>query len=1062
MSISEPFIHRPIGTTLLAIGLALIGAMAYAFLPVAPLPNTDMPVISVVTAEPGADPVTMAATVTAPLERHLGQIAGVNEMTSTTALGRSVIILQFDLTHTVTDAARDVQAAINAATPDLPAGLPSSPAVHKVNPNDRPIMTLALTSPTLTVQALYDATDSILAQRLSQVEGVARAATNGAAKSAIRIRADSKALAARKVSMADISTAVSSANVIQPVGLIDTDEQTLMLATNDQMTTAEDYRDLVIRTAGGGVFRLGDVAVVEDGMEDKMQAGWFGDQPAVLVSVLKQPGANVIKTVDLIKAELAQVQRWMPPSVTIHIINDQTGAIRASVDDVQVTMLISIALVILVVGLFLRRLAPTLAAATAVPLSLAGTFAIMWLLDYSLDNLSLMALTISVGFVVDDAIVMIENAARHREMGKSSLRAALDGAREIGFTIVSMTLSLVAVFVPFAFIGGLVGRLFHEFALVLAVSVMISGVISLTFTPMICGNLAGRGPGFGTAVVEMFNRGIDRLQSLYVSSLGRIIRFRKSALVLIIAMTVGSAWLFISTPKNSFPQQDTGLIRGLVSTRSGTSFPYVEGKVKVIEDIIASIPDVSAVGGTTSGASSGGDIIISLKPLKERRHSAQEVVEMINDRVADIDDVDVNLRAEQYISAGTLAAMGRVQMSLEADNIDDLYQWAPVIKSRMKSDRDVFRLVYLNDTKKGLDANVEIDRDAAARLGITPYDIDRSLVNSFGQNQISTIYTDKAYNHVILEEMRTDGWTPENLLNLDIPGRKAMVPLSTVANVNVRQSSQAIGHDEQYPALSLSYGLAEGVSESEALDELNRLKVELGTPAGIKFAPNGLTKIFQDQTKSQPYLIVLSLIIIYIILGVLYESYLHPLTILSTIPPAGIGAIAVTYLTNEPFNLMTFIAIVLLIGIVKKNAILIVDVALRNQRVLRMTTEDAILAACHDRFRPVLMTTLTALFGALPMVLATGNGAELRRPLGLSLLGGLLLSQLISIYTSPVLYILFSGPRLSGRRRPDAIARPFPPPSDGDALVCGPKEEADIHPQSQDGRPVHRHRAGVQ
>ncbi|MEC4592644.1 efflux RND transporter permease subunit [Nitrospirillum amazonense] len=1015
MSISEPFIRRPIGTALLAIGLALVGAVAYAFLPVASLPNTDLPIIFIQARESGADPVTMAATVTAPLERHLGEIAGVNEMTSTTSLGVSTIILQFDVSRPVTDAARDVQAAISAAATDLPSGLTSQPTFRKANPNGRPIMTLALTSKTLTNQAIFDAADGILAQRLSQIEGVAQASAAGGEKSAIRVQVDVNALAARKISLADISTAITNANVSQPVGTMDGEDTLMTVTTNDTMLKAQDYRDLVVRTASGTVFRLGDVATVLNSSENIRQAGWFGTQPAVLVSVLKQPGANVIKTVDLIKSNLGQIQKWLPPGIDINVVNDQTGTIRASVDDVQITMLISIGLVILVVGLFLRRLAPTLAAATAVPLSLAGTFAVMWMLDYSMDNLSLMALTISVGFVVDDAIVMIENAVRHREMGKPPLQAALDGAREIGFTIVSMTLSLVAVFMPIIFMGGLAGRLFHEFAMTLTAAILVSGIVSVTLTPMMCARFVDHARERKANWADRWvGRPLDGATNLYMKGLGWVMRHRILMLFVAIGTIFGTIYLYGVVPKGGFPQQDTGLLRGSVRASADTSFQTMQRRMQEVVKIIADDPAVAAIGGTTGGGGGGGpgsssantgSMTISLKPRNQRDASADQVIARLRPKFAKMEALQVFLQAEQDLRFGGRSSDSQFQVSLLSDNLDDLYEWGPKLVAKLKELPDYFQDVSSDQDKAGLDAKVVIDRNLASRMNLTPSDVDAALGNAFSQKQVSTLYGARNQYHVVLEATPNEQKGPDDLVRIYVKSVAGMVPLSTFAKVQVQESPLSVNHEGQYPSSTLSFNLAEGVAQVDALARAQQAVTELAMPASMRVEVGGIARIFQQQNQGQPLLILAALVTIYIVLGMLYESWAQPITILSTLPSAGIGAILALMATGFELSMISFIGIILLMGIVKKNAIMLVDFALAAERIQGMSPVDAITEACRERFRPITMTTLTALLGAVPLAVGGGTGAELRQPLGIALVGGLLVSQFITLYTTPVIYL---------------------------------------------------------
>ncbi|WP_237479994.1 efflux RND transporter permease subunit [Lichenibacterium dinghuense] len=1007
MNISAPFIRRPIGTALLSIGLFLVGAVAYFQLPVASLPAVDFPAIRVGAARPGADPAIIAATVAAPLERRLGEIAGVNEMTSNSSLGSSSIQLQFDLSRNVDDAARDVQAALNAAVTDLPGDLPALPTYRKANSAAFPVIILALTSKTLPVTALYDAADTVIAQKISQVDGVAEVTVNGAAQPAIRVRIDPQRLAAMGLSVDAIRTAIGNANVGQAIGSFDGPDLTETLATSDRLSTPEDFAGIVVKSGDGTVVKLGDVATVERGNKSRRAAGWYNKRPSVLLIVTKQPRANVIDTVDRVKALLPELRRWVPAGVDISIFTDRTVTIRAAVNDIQVTLLITIALVMGVVFAFLRRATPTLAAGVAVPLSLAGTVACMWVAGFSLDNLSLMAITISVGFVVDDAIVMIENVSRNIERGLKPVAAALLGSKQIGFTVVSISLSLVAAFVPLVFMGGIIGAFFREFSLTLTFAVVVSTLVSLTLTPMVCAHFMRahdeRAPNLFDRIVE---GGLARLVGGYARSLRLALR-HPWVMVLVMLLTIGlTVELFKTTPKGFVPEDDTGLIMGMTEAAADVSFPAMATLQQGLADVILKDPAVDGVGSFIGGGGgvNSGSLFIGLKP-EGQRPTAAKVIDRLRGKLEHTPGIRLFMIPIQDLRAGGRSGKGSYQFTLSDSDLDELQEWQPRVLERL---RKVPGVVDMSTDREqgGLEAEVVIDRPAASRLGVSIQSIDDALGDAFGERQVSTIYTQRNQYRVVLEVAPQDQRDPSDLTRIYVPGRGgAQVPLSAFATIKRRNAALVVNHQGPFPSVTLSYNLKDGASLEATSDEIRQAVAEMHLPDGLHAEFAGDALVFQQGAGGQGLLLLAALLSIYIILGVLYESLTHPLTILSTLPSAGLGALLALRLVDMELTVIAFIGIILLIGIVKKNGIMLVDFAIHAERDGGLSPRDAITAACIERFRPILMTTLAALFGAMPIAFGEGVGAELRRPLGVTIMGGLILSQALTLYTTPIIYL---------------------------------------------------------
>jgi multidrug efflux pump len=1035
MNLSTPFIKRPIATTLLTIGVALAGMVAFNLLPVSPMPRVDIPTISVSASMPGADPETMATSVSTPLERQFGRIAGIGEMTSNSAAGTSRVTMQFDLDRDIDGAARDVQAAINAARIDLPASLRSNPTYRKINPADAPIMQLALTSDTMTQGQMYDSASTILQQKLSQVTGVGNVGVNGSSLPAVRIELNPDALNRYGVALEDVRTAISNTNANRPKGFIENDVRQWQIGTNDQAKKAVEYKDLVVAYRNGAPVLIGNLGQVVDSVEDLRNAGRVDGKPAILISVTKQPDANIIETVDRIRAMLPQLKASIPAAINMTVTQDKTTTIRASLRDVERTLCISVALVILVVFLFLRNGRATFIPSVAVPISLIGTFGVMYLCGYSLDNFSLMALTISTGFVVDDAIVVLENVSRHMEEGMPPMQAALRGAREVGFTVLSMSVSLVAVFIPLLFMGGMIGRLFHEFAVTLSAAVLVSMVVSLTTSPMMCARLLKHEPErrhgrFFVASERFFNR----MLALYESSLETVLRNPRTTMAVMFAVIALNVFMYIAIPKGFVPQQDTGVIQGNVVADQASSFQAMLPKLNGYLDIIRRDPAVQTVTGSVGGGSGGGSqrntgsVNIALKPLEERKVSADDVINRLRPKLAKIAGATLFLQADQDIKTGGRGSNSQYQYALQGDSFTELNTWSPRI---MKILQSLPQLVDVNSNQQdhGLQLTLTIDRATAARLGVTESAIDAALYDAFGQRLVSTIYEAKNQYHVVMEVAPQYWQRPDTLKAIYVANQQdQLVPLSAFSRFEPTNTTLSVNHQGLFPAMTISFNLPPNVSLSEASAAVENAIAHSGMPTTIHGSFQGTAQTFQQSLASMPFLLMGALLTIYIVLGVLYESYVHPITILSTLPSAGIGALLALRLCGMPLDIMADIGIILLVGIVKKNAIMMIDFALVAQRSQGKSPVDSIRQACALRFRPIMMTTMAALLGALPLALGTGTGAELRRPLGVTIVGGLVVSQMLTLYTTPVVYLYLDRFRVWWRDSWNAMRAIAPQP----------------------------------
>jgi hydrophobe/amphiphile efflux-1 (HAE1) family protein len=1018
MNISAPFIKRPIGTSLLAAAVLLAGALAFQFLPVAPLPQVEFPVIQVNAGLPGASPETMASAVATPLERQFGRIAGVNQMTSSSGQGSTTIILQFDLNRNIDAAARDVQAAINAARGQLPANLPQNPQFWKANPADAPILILALTSDAIPLPRIYDAADSIVSQKLSQVEGVGQVFIWGGARPAVRVDVNPTILNKLGVGIDQVRNALTNANANHPKGQLSDSSSSWMVSDTDQLFRAGQYRPLIVAYNNGGAVRLEDVANVEDSVEDVHHYGKSNGKDGVIAVIFRQPGANIMDTVDRVRAELPELKASIPRSIDVRVALDRTTTVRASVHDIELTLLISVILVILVVFAFLRSLRATMIPSVAVPLSLVGTFAVMYVLGYSLDNLSLMALAISTGFVVDDAIVVLENITRYLEVGMGPVQAAFRGAREIGFTVLSMSTSLVAVFIPILLMGGIVGRLFREFAVTLSVAIGVSLVVSLTTTPTMCAKFLrpleqehhGRAYRFG----EML---FDGLLGLYRGALRWVLRHQPLTLLVTVATACLSIYLYVVVPKGFFPQQDTGRLAGMLQAAQDISFSAMAQKMDHFVKIIRQDPAVESVTAFAGGrgANTGGGFV-TLKPLSERKVTADQVIARLRHKLAAIPGATLYLQSAQDLTIGGRPSAAQFQYTLQDQDLQQLNTWAPRLLEKLRT-VPLLRDVNSDQQDHGLEAQVVIDRDTAARLGVAADDVDNALYDAFGQRQVSTMYEQLNQYHVVMEVERHFQRSPEALHNIYVRSSSGtQVPLSSFTRFEPSNTPLAVNHQGQFPSVTLSFNLAPGVSLSQATDAIENAERSIGFPAAINASFQGTAAAFMNSLSTEPILILLALVTVYIVLGVLYESFIHPITILSTLPSAGVGALLALLLTRNALDVIGLIGIILLIGIVKKNAIMMIDFALEAERSEGKSPVEAIYEACVLRFRPIMMTTMAAMLGALPLALDQGTGSELHRPLGITIVGGLMVSQALTLFTTPVVYLYMDRVQLWARR----------------------------------------------
>jgi multidrug efflux pump len=1007
MNISSPFIHRPVATTLLTIGIALAGAVAFDFLPVSPLPQIDFPTISVSAGLPGASPEIMASSVATPLERQLGRIAGITEMTSASSIGSTSITIQFDLTRNIDGAARDVQAAINAARSYLPINLPSNPSYKKVNPADSPIMVLGLTSSIYDKGQLYDAASTIMEQKLSQIPGVGQVAVGGSSLPAVRVELNPTQLNSYGLGLQDVASMLSTQNSNLAKGQIAGSLTTADIVTNDQLLKAEFYRPLIVGYHNGAAIQLSDIADVEDSVQNIRTSGYVNGKPCVNLIISRQPGANIIGTVEAIKQALPSLKASIPAGIDLTTVIDRTTTIRASVHDVERTLAISISLVILVVFVFLRKVRATVIPSVAVPVSLIGTFAVMYLCRYSIDNLSLMALTISTGFVVDDAIVVIENITRYIEQGMTPMKAALRGAQEIGFTVLSISFSLIAVFIPILLMGGIVGRLFREFAVTLSVAILVSLVVSLTATPMMCSRLLSHQKPEGHNRIFMASeKGFNWILGLYESSLTWVLDHAPWTLGVLVVTIGVNVFLLIIVPKGFFPLQDNGIIQGGIRGQQDISFQAMDQLTKRFVDIIRADPAVANVMAFTGGGSTNtGNVFVGLKPLNQRKLTSSQVIDRLRPKVNAVLGARAIMQAGQDLRIGGRQSNSQYQYTIQSDNLPDLVKWGPTLLAQIKK-LPGFTDVDTDQQNSGLQASLVYDRETAARMGITPQLIDNTLYQAFGQSLVSTMYTSLNQYYVVMEVAPQFWQSPEGLKDIYVhPATGGEVPLSAITHYQATTAPLAVNHQGQFPSVTVSFNLAPGMALSDAAAEIGKMEENMGMPATVHGMFSGTLQAYQASLATEPYLIITAILAVYIVLGILYESFIHPITILSTLPSAGVGAVLALMMFRTDLSVIALIGIVLLIGIVKKNAILMIDFALAAERNEDKNSRDAIFQACLLRFRPILMTTMAALLGALPLALGTGVGSELRRPLGITIVGGLIFSQMLTLYTTPVVYL---------------------------------------------------------
>ena len=1021
MNVSAPFIRRPVATSLLAVAVVLAGGAAYTQLPVAPLPRVDNPTINASVGLPGASPETMAAAAATPLERRFGRIAGITEITSASSLGQTQLTLQFDLDRDVDSAARDVQAAINAAAVDLPANLPTRPNYRKVNPADAPILIVALKSKTLPLSQVFDVANTVMAQKISQVSGVGQVTVGGGQQPAVRVSVDPVALAGVGLSLEDVRNAITRATSNSPKGGFSGKTQQSSIAANDQLTNAAGWRPLILAYVKGSPVRLGDVAQVTDDVENQRAAGWSDGQRAIVMVIRRQPGANIIDVIERVKALLPEVARSINPAIDVSIALDRSTTIRASVSDVEFTLLLSVFLVTLVVFIFLRSPWATTIPSAAVPLSLIGTFGLMYLLDYSLDNLSLMALTISTGFVVDDAIVVTENVSRFIEEGDTPLAAAFKGAKQIGFTIVSITLSLLAVFIPILLMGGYVGRIFREFAVTLCIAIAMSAIVSLTLTPMMTSRLLrGEREQKHGRLYRLSERGFQWMHDTYDRALQWVLRHDKLMLFVTLATVAFTVWLYIVVPKGLFPQQDTGSLAGGTEGPQDISFPAFKERTEAVLQVLKQDPNIDHFV-SFMGQGNHGFVFVQLKPIgKERKLSADQVIGELRPKLAKVAGITLFLQNVQDVRLGGRLSQAQYQYTLVDANLDELNEWAPKVLAKLRT-LPQLKDVNTDQQTQGLQLNVDLDRETMARLGITAQAVDDTLYDAYGQRQVATMYTQLNQYRVVLEVTQEFQKNPEALESLYVRSAEGgMVPLSAFAKITETQTALSVNHQGQFPAVTLSFNLAPGVALGQAVDAIGKATLQIGLPGSARGSFQGTAQAFQQSLASEPLLVAFALFCVYIVLGVLYESYVHPITILSTIPSAGVGALVALLLVQMELTITALIGIILLIGIVKKNAIMMIDFAIEAERTEGLSPRDAIYKACLLRFRPIMMTTVAALLGAVPLAIGHGAGAELRQPLGITIVGGLLFSQMLTLFTTPVVYLELE--KLTRRRAGSRLA----------------------------------------